>query len=348
MENFLIIGPAWVGDMIMSQSLYRLIKNTHPDARITVLSPGYTAPLLQAMPEVDEIISVDLPRKKFNFFKRMALGKSLRDKKFTHAIILPNSFKSALIPFFAKIPKRVGFVGEFRYGFLTHACRLDPKKWPRMIDRFCALFKSCNPCFDLEKLPYPHLQLNKKLDKKLDKNWQEEVLNKWNFDLKAPTLAICPGAEFGPAKQWPAKYFAELALKKMKEGWQVWIFGSKKDEVIGREIAGILDSNSSRNYLNFIGSTSLEEAMALLSYASMVVSNDSGLMHIASALGRPVIGIYGSTSPDFTPPLSESAKVMSLNLPCQPCFQRVCPLKGEKYMACLNQLTPEKIEQAFD
>ncbi len=344
MEKFLVIGPAWVGDMIMSQSLYRLIKSIYPDAYIAVLSPAYTSPLLQAMPEVDEIISADLPHKKLNFFKRISLGRMLRDKNFTQAIILPNSFKSALIPFFAKIPKRVGFVGECRYGLLTQAIRLDRHKYPRMIDRFCALFQP--PSFsdsvnslDLEKLPHPDLQIDQEI--------KAIVLKKFNLDLSLPILAICPGAEFGPAKQWPAKYFAELAIQKIQDGWQVWIFGSKKDAKIGQEISGVLDSNLSKNYLNFIGLTSLEEAMGLLSYSSMVVSNDSGLMHIAAALGRRVIGIYGSTSSGFTPPLSAYAKVVSLNLSCQPCFQRVCPLKGRSHMACLNDLTPQKIQELF-
>ena len=382
--KYLIIGPAWVGDMVMSQSLYKLLKNNNPAAKITVLAPSYTFPLLNAMPEVDEALPLNFPRRKLSFLKRRALGRSLRDKGFTEAIVLPNSFKSALVPYFANISKRTGFIGEFRYGLLNDWRKLEAKRYPKMIDRFCALGLPAGS--ELKDLPHPELILKKEWEKTVNEKWPTEPIVK-------PILALCPGAEFGPAKQWPAKHFAELAFLKIKAGWKVWLFGSKKDEKVGQEIMEEIErlklddqvferdsldlvsplagatgpkmksrdregaavivlptgpSNTELEVRSFIGSTSLEEAMVLLSRATAVVSNDSGLMHIASALQKPVMALYGSTSANFTPPLSQKAKVVTLNLSCQPCFQRVCPLKGEAHMACLNHLKPSFIEQELE
>jgi heptosyltransferase-2 len=342
--KYLIIGPAWVGDMVMSQSLYKLLKNNSPAAKITVLAPSYTLPLLNAMPEVDEALPLNFPRRKLSFLKRRALGRSLKDKGFTEAIVLPNSFKSALVPYFANISKRTGFIGEFRYGFLNDWRKLEAKRYPKMIDRFCALGLPAGS--EAKDLPHPELILKKEWEKTVNEKWPPEPIFK-------PILAICPGAEFGPAKQWPAKHFAELAFLKIKAGWKVWLFGSKKDEKVGQEIMEEIErlaeqGSAGLNVCSFIGSTSLEEAMVLLSRATAVVSNDSGLMHIASALQKPVVALYGSTSANFTPPLSQKAKVVTLNLSCQPCFQRVCPLKGEAHMACLNHLKPSFIEQELE
>ncbi len=336
MKKFLIVGPAWVGDMVMSQSLYRLLKSIHPGAWITVLAPAYTLPLLKAMPEVDEAIAADFPRKKLSFFRRFALGRSLSRKGFTDAIVLPNSWKSALVPFFARIPHRTGFIGECRYGLLNDIRPLRAKKWPRMIDRFGVLgFPKGNDALPLD-WPLPQLVLSS--------DTVANTLQKFNVNRDKPILALCPGAEFGPAKQWPARYFAELALKQAQEGWEVWIFGSKKDEKISAEIENILAAEKV-GARNFSGKTSLEEAMALLSMSNQVVSNDSGLMHIASALHRPVVAIYGSTSPGFTPPLFSGATIVKLDLPCQPCFKRVCPFKQDdpRHMSCLIELTPQKV-----
>ncbi len=338
MKKVLIIGPAWVGDMVMSQCLYRWMKSQNPQLWISVMAPSYTLPLLQAMPEVDEAIAVDFPRRKLSFFKRRALGRRFKDRQFDQAIVLPNSWKSALLPFFAKIPQRTGFVGEFRYGLLNDIRRLDPKKYPRMIDRFCALaFSNQAKNFPTE-WPLPHLVLLPEAC--------EKTLKKYEIIKDSKLLILCPGAEFGPAKQWPAEYFAEYASKKIREGWKVWILGSKKEEEISDRIINFLQEKQ-EEVVNFCGKTSLDEAMVLLLLADLVISNDSGLMHIASALERPLIALYGSTSPRFTPPLSSTAKVIQLNLFCQPCFKRVCPFEAEdpRHMACLRNLRPELLEQ---
>jgi heptosyltransferase-2 len=245
------------------------------------------------------------------------LGKSLRAKKYTQAIVLPNSFKSALIPFFAKIPKRTGWVGEMRYFILNDARRLDKKRYPLMIERFMALALAPN-----ESLPavYPIPALI---------NHQLTVSEK-------KILVLCPGAEFGPAKRWPENYYADVANQKLNEGWEVWILGSEKDKPVAEKIRELTQNRS----VNYAGKTKLEEAVDLLGMATAVVSNDSGLMHIAAALQKPLIAIYGPTSAGFTPPLNSDAKVLTLAIECQPCFQRECPLKHHR---CMLDLKPQQV-----
>lgn len=328
MNKILIIGPAWVGDMVMAQSLFKLLKQNDPDVIIDVLAPAWSQPLLARMPEVSKGMVMPIGHGQFELKKRFQIGKGLRDQEYTQAILLPNSFKSALIPFFAKIPKRTGWVGEFRYGVLNDVRKLDEKKFPLMIERFMAL--GIDSDMPLPKVyPLPELKISKETQITALKNHQLE------FPVK-PILAIAPGAEFGPAKRWPEQYYAEVANQKLNEGWDVWIFGSQKDIPVSETIMS-LTQNRCRN---FSGKTKLEEAVDLIALASAVVSNDSGLMHIAAALHKPLLAVYGPTSPGFTPPLNKEAKVLMLNptLPCQPCFKRECPLSHQQ---CMVDLKPE-------
>lgn len=331
MEKILVIGPAWVGDMVMSQSLYRLLKQNHPKAHLTVAAPGYCIPLLSAMPEVDEHLVLPFKHGEFSFFKRRKLGKSLRGKGYTHAYVLPNSWKSALIPHAAKIPERTGFKGEMRHILLNDCRTLDKEALPLMVQRFCALGIPKDAELSKELLK-PKLVVRGE--------WDAAVADKFKINLKKPALVLCPGAEFGPSKQWPAEYYAKLAQYKCDQGWQVWLMGSPKDKQVCELIAGKLKGDVT----NFAGETSLEEAMAIIAKGKAVVSNDSGLMHISAALNRPVLVVYGSTTPSFTPPLSENAGMVMLeDLACRPCFKRVCPLQGEANNKCMLSLTPESV-----
>lgn len=331
-NKILIVGPAWVGDMVMAQSLFKLIKQRQPDSMIDVLAPAWSLPLLARMPEVSDSIIMPLGHGQLDIRKRYEIGKSLRDKKYSQAILLPNSFKSALIPFFANIPVRTGWRGEMRYGVLNDIRRLDEKRYPLMIERFMAL--GLSPDAPLPKeYPIPELLISTET--------QDAALA--NHKLTRPTkpvLALCPGAEFGPAKRWPENYYADVANAKLDQGWDVWIFGSPKDHEVAEKIMQL----TQQRCVNLSGRTRLEEAVDLLALATTVVSNDSGLMHIAAALRKPLIAVYGPTSAAFTPPLNEGAKVISLSLDCQPCFQRTCPLKHHR---CMLELKPEKILDAM-
>ena len=335
-ENILVVGPAWVGDMVMAQSLFMCLKEQYPDCRISVLAPDWTRPLLERMPEVEKGISLQMGHGDLQLGKRRAFGKSLRGEQFTTAIVLPNSFKSALIPFHADIPKRIAWRGELRNLLLSDCRRLDKNAFPLMVQRFAALaYPASND--PPEQIPEPRLQS--------EPESVEGALAAFSLGLEQRILAICPGAEFGVAKQWPAEHFATTCKTKIDEGWQVWIFGSAKDSEIADEVLQMLSDEQRQNCVSLAGRTSLAQAIDLLSVAEAVISNDSGLMHIAAALDKPVVALYGSTSPDFTPPLSNKSKLLFTDIDCRPCFQRECPLEHKK---CLTELDPSRAVAAIE
>jgi heptosyltransferase-2 len=326
-NNILVVGPAWVGDMVMAQCLFKLLKEKDPSTRIEVLAPAWSLPLLQRMPEVASAMVMPFGHGELNLALRYRLGKSLRLKNYSQAIVLPNSFKSALPIWFARIPKRTGWRGEMRYFLLNDLRKLDKTRYPLMIERFMALGLETDAPLP-ETYPLPALTINRSL--------QIQAQEKYHLTTEKPILALCPGAEFGPAKRWPVAHFATLANTKINEGWQVWIFGSKNDFAVAEEIKHLTEGRA----LNLAGQTMLEEAIDLMELATAVVSNDSGLMHIAAALNKPLVVVYGPTSSSFTPPLQPHAKTLSLNLRCQPCFKRTCPLQHQD---CLMQLTPVQV-----
>jgi len=331
----LIVGPAWVGDMIMAQSLFKLMRRKKPDRDIDVLAPAATVPIVSRMPEVTAGIRFEPGHGELNWSYRQGLGVKLRERGYAQAIILPNSFKSALVPFFADIPVRTGFRGEFRYVLVNDMRMLSKRRLPRMVDRFVTLgVRNSEP---LPEIDFPALMVDRD---NLDNRCEELEVR-----LDRPVLGICPGAEFGDAKRWPERHYAALADYAVRRGMQVWIFGSSRDRGTGEEIHALVAADSRESCVDLTGKTSLLDAIDLLSVCNLVVSNDSGLMHVAAAVGRPVAVIYGSTSPEFTPPLSDRAEIISENLDCSPCFKRTCPL-GHKN--CLNQLSPARLESIVD
>ncbi|MDH3310196.1 MAG: lipopolysaccharide heptosyltransferase II [Gammaproteobacteria bacterium] len=330
-QRFLIVGPSWIGDMVLAQSLFRTIKQRHPDSQLDVLAPSWTHPLLARMPEVDEAVVAPFVHGRLDLSARLRLGRELRTRHYDHAMVLPNSLKSALVPFLARARVRTGYTGEFRYGLLNDARRLDRNKLPRTVDRFVAL--ALAPGEKLPEIPSPRLIAN--ADKARD------ALRRLNrVPPAAPVLGLCPGAEYGPAKRWPAEYFAAVAKSKLAEGWEVWLFGSDKD----RPETTIVQTLTQGRCFDLGGQTSLAEAIDLLSLTSAIVTNDSGLMHVAAALERPVVALYGSSDPRHTPPMTPKASVLSLGLSCSPCFERECPLG---HLNCLRQLKPERVLAAL-
>lgn len=315
----------------MAQTLFIELKKLHPNAVIDVLAPAWTRPLLERMPEVSEALSSDFGHGDVRLKDRKAQGVQLRSKGYDQAILLPNSLKSALVPFWAKIPKRTGWRGEMRYGLLNDLRVLDKQKYPLMIERFVALGLQKGATLP-DPLPKPKLVI--------DEDQQQEAMKKFALGKLRPVLALCPGAEFGPSKQWPAKHYAETAEYFIQQGGQVWIFGSANDVAVAEEIAEGVPGNLKEHCKVLAGQTSLAEAIDLLAAADQVVSNDSGLMHVAAAVDVPVVAVYGSTTWEFTPPLSEKAQVVSLKLECSPCFERDCPLG---HMNCMKQLSSQKV-----
>ena len=327
-ETILVVGPAWVGDMVMAQSLFKVLKQRNPAAQIDVLAPAWTEPLLARMPEVRDAIPIALGHGQLGLASRCKLGRSLRNRKYDRAIILPRSLKSAIVPFAAKARRRTGFLGEQRWLLLNDIRKLDKKTLPRTVDRFVAL--------GLDKdQPLPDSPLQPLLTTDLAN--AHKVLESIDHEMpETNILGICPGAEYGPAKRWPAAHFAEVARKKLEEGWEVWLFGSEKDQAITGEIMGL----TGHRCLDLSGKTELIEAVDLLALCSAVLTNDSGLMHVAAATGVPIVAVYGSSDPEHTPPLTDNAKIMYLALDCSPCFKRNCPLG---HTDCLNKISPDMV-----
>ena len=333
-ERILIVGPSWVGDMVMAQSLFKLLKSQDPECQISVLAPDWTRPLLARMPEVSDTLEMDLKHGELALGKRRRIGRQLRARKFDRAIVLPNSLKSALIPWHADIPRRTGWRGELRDLLLNDCRSLDKHRYPLMVQRFAALAFPAGVELPAT-LPDPQLVVH-----------ADDVgatVKEFGLTTGKPILALCPGAEFGDAKQWPSEHYAELANSLLDAGWQVWIFGSANDQLAAEAILADINTDRLGEVHNLAGATSLGQAIDLLSLARTVVSNDSGLMHIAAALERPIVALYGSTSPDFTPPLAEKVKLLATDISCRPCFKRVCPYGHRR---CLTQLLPERALEA--
>jgi heptosyltransferase-2 len=332
MHRILIIGPSWVGDTMLMQPMLARLRQRHSVCRIDVLAPPWTEGLLRAMPEVDDVIINPFPHGTLQLGSRYSLGKRLGANLYDQAIVLPNSLKSALVPFFANIKVRTGFVGEMRYGLINDARKLDKKTLPLMVERFAQLAEYAG--HEIPR-PLPNPKLN------VDTAQRDATLNKLNLGLSKPVAVFCPGAEYGPAKRWPIPYFAEIAQRLKKHGFAVWLVGSAKD----KEIADRIVALGNQDCRNLCGATDLNDAIALLSCADLVISNDSGLMHLAAALDKPMLALFGSSSPQFTPPLSAKAEVVKLDLKCSPCFKRECPLG---HFDCMMKLTPDMVWQKIE
>jgi len=327
-----VVAPSWVGDMVMAQSLFKALKQRHPEPGIDVLAPAWSRPLLERMPEVGDAIDMPLGHGRLGLKTRWRLGRGLRGRGYDQAILLPNSFKSALVPFWAGIPRRTGWVGELRYGLLNDIRKLDKSRLTMTVQRFVALaYPAKTP--SVPEIPPPSLEA--------DSTAAHQALAELGLVKRGPVLALCPGAEYGPAKRWPEESYAGLAAAMAEEGWDIWLFGSARDRPVCAGIARRLEGNCA----DLSGRTSLAQAVDLLSLADAVVSNDSGLMHVAAALDRPLVALYGSSDPGFTPPLNDRSRVVCLGLDCSPCFRRECP---QGHLRCLRDISVEQVRQALD
>jgi heptosyltransferase-2 len=331
-KRVLVVGPSWVGDMVMAQTLFIKLKEIDPSVMIDVLAPDWSRPLLERMPEVNRAVSMPIGHGQLSWGQRKKIAIELRSQKYADCYVLPNSFKSALIPWWANIPKRTGWRGEMRLIVLNDVRILDKQQYPLMIERFMALALPKKVALN-KPYPRPSLQVSKAS--------VAQAREKFNLCDDRPVLALCPGAEFGPAKRWPDAYYADIARKWLARGWQIWLFGSKNDFAVCEQI----NQAAGQQCANLAGKTTLAEAIDLLSQANAVVTNDSGLMHISAALGKPLVAIYGSSDPSFTPPLSDKVEVVRLGLSCSPCFKRECPLT---HLNCLNQLMPDRVQSALE
>jgi heptosyltransferase-2 len=326
-NRILIVAPSWIGDAILSHPLLVRLASRTPAPVIDVLAPPWVLPVYERMPEVADTIENPFGHGQLALGARYRLGRKLAKRGYSSAYVLPNSLKSALVPWFAGIPSRIGYKGEMRYGLLTDRRHLDKQALPLMVERFAWLAQPADTRLS-RPLVNPRIRV--------DAAQYAATLERLGLSMQAKVACFCPGAEYGPAKRWTTNHFASLAKQLADGGFTVWLLGSAADKPVGDEIVRASGGAAQ----NLCGTTSLDDAIDLLSAARLVVTNDSGLMHVAAALDRPTVAIYGSSSPAFTPPLSDLARVVKLDLACSPCFARTCPLK---HFDCMVKLGPEKV-----
>lgn len=337
-KKYLIISPSWLGDLIMSQSLYKMLKKQDPTCLIDIYAPGYTMPLLDRMPELNEKIVNPFDHGAFNLKARFLEGKKLRRGNYDSVFILPNSLKSALIGLFAKIKDRRGFKGESRY-FVINNMRSNKTDFPYMVERYVALAFDKNevktakdlPEFEYPKLNVMPLDLVKTKDLGLD------------FSRKALVLGC--GANYGPAKLWPVEYFAKVSDWWIEKGGMVIGIGSKKDIPTVQAIYSHISDKNKEYFIDIAGKTNITEALDIVGACSAAVCNDSGLMHTVAAVDIPQVCIFGSTSTNYTPPLSKKAICVESDEKCHPCFKRTCQFGT---YACLKQITPEIVIEKLE
>ena len=311
--------------MVMAQSVFKFLKHRDPERDLDVLAPEWSLPIVARMPEIREGIASETAHGEIGLAKRRRIAASLKPRGYDRAIVLPRSFKAALIPWLAGIPVRTGYRGETRFFLINDVRPFDRSVLDQTVKRFVALGLDAGESLPGE-LPDPVLDISSQN--------QARVLRELGLSGERPVIAMMPGAEYGPAKCWPHEYFSELADRLDAAGYAVWVLGSAKDAPAGDAIA------ASGKALNLCGKTSLEDVIDLLAFCEQAVSNDSGLMHIAAAVGIHVHGIYGSSSPKFTPPLTKSRDIHEMGLECSPCFERECPLG---HLRCLKDLQPDRV-----
>jgi heptosyltransferase-2 len=310
-QRILVVAPNWIGDALMAQPMLARLREKRPGAEVHLLAPEWVAPVARRMPEVDAVIPVPFRHGALQLGSRWKLGRTLKANAYAEAIVLPNSWKAALVPFFAGIPVRTGYVGEARYGLLNRLYR----KPDRAMRRHYARLAEVPDAADGEKLPEVRLRVDP----------ARAAATRERFAIRGRYAVLCPGAEYGPAKRWP--YFPELAKRI---GMPVVLLGSSKDAAAAAGIDGT----------NLVGSTTLDEAIDLIAGAELVVSNDSGLMHVAAALGRPLVALFGSSSPEKTPPAPGHSRIVWLKPECSPCFERECPLGHFK---CMREMSVDTV-----
>lgn len=328
--RILVAAPSWVGDLIMADTLFKILRQQAPRAPIDILAPGWALPVAGRMQEVDELIELPAGHGELALGARWRLARRLRARGYSHAYILPRSAKAALVPWLSHIPNRIGYRGEWRYGLINRMRRPDPSHG-RLVERYAAL--AYPPATDLPaQLPRPVLRS--------DPEQRHRALGALGLDTRAEPFILCPGAEYGPAKRWPAEHFATLAKRLREAGHAVWVVGSARERALAEVIA-----SAAPGTVNLAGRTTLEAAIDVMASARGVISNDSGLMHVAAALERPLVALYGSSTPAYTPPAAERVRIIYHALECSPCFARECPLG---HFRCLRGIAPAEVHAALE
>ena len=325
-ERILIVGPSWVGDAILSEPLIALLRQPYEEPVVDVLALPWCAPVYARMRGIRRVIESPFAHRRFDLAARRKLAKALKTEQYTRAIVLPNTWKSALVPWLARIPVRTGYVGEARWALLNDPRKLEKDVLPRLVNRYAALAGAPG-----KLLPAPSAPVLVP-----DTANRSAAVRALSLKTRRPVAVLCPGAEFGVSKRWPPHHFGELAGLFVRDGFRVWLVGSPNDKLASGAVVQSM-GEAARQVHDLCGRTDLGTAIDLLSLATLVVSNDSGLMHAAAAVGVPVVALFGSSSPEYTPPLSPLARIAKIDIACSPCFQRECPLGHFK---CMRDLKP--------
>ena len=324
----LVVAPSWVGDAILSEPLIARLAMTHGSSAIDVLAPAWCAPVYARMRGIRRIFDSMLRHGELGWSRRRALARTLSGEAYAQAIILPNSWKSALVPWLAGIPLRTGYTGEARFLIVNDRRPLHADALPRLVDRYSALATSNGTAHAAGApvlLP--------------DVANRDAAIGSLGLGVDRAIAILCPGAEFGSAKRWPAEHFARLARRFLADGLDVWMLGSPNDNTAAAAVLAAAGA-AKDSIRDLSGRTDLGTAIDLLSLATVVVSNDSGLMHAAAAVRAPMVALFGSSSPVYTPPLSEVATIARIDIACSPCFKRECPLGHFK---CMRELAPDSV-----
>ncbi|MES1950063.1 ADP-heptose--LPS heptosyltransferase II [Salinisphaera sp. S4-8] len=328
--RILIVGPSWIGDMVMAQSLFMLLRARLPDARIDVLAPSVTANLLERMPEVDHAVRMEIGHREIALGARRRTARELGARGYDQAIVLQRSAKAALVPWLAGINRRTGYLGEMRYGLINDVRTLDTSLYPRKVEHY-ALLGLAAEGDELGELDRPKLQI--------DSDRRTDLITQLGLDRTRPAIGFAPGAAYGGAKQWPATHFARLAAELDRRGIATWIFGSAADRTLAAELAAA----APRHGVNLCERTSLVDIADIASLTNAFVGNDTGVTHLAAAAAPRVLAIYGSTHPDYAPPLAPAEARFWLDLACAPCRERHCPLG---HNACMRDIPVHDVLRA--
>lgn len=353
-HSSLIVAPQWIGDAVMTEPL--LARLHARGERLSVGALPWVAPVYRAMPQVSEVIEFPFRHGGLQWRERQQLARSLAGR-FGRAYVLPNSIKSALLPLLAGIPMRIGYLGETRVGLLTHRLKNPPKTGPGSRPPMVAFYSALAGDDGERGRAGAHGGSAERPRLVLDNDAMRHALARHGLQPRA-YIALAPGAEFGPAKRWPTEHVTALVRDMTAgtaacPGTQAVLLGSPKEAELCAAIAAAAGTGGGvAGVLNLAGTTTLDEAMALIAGAAAVLSNDSGLMHVAAAFGVPQVAVFGSTSPHHTPPLNDRARVIWLKdepqwaalLECSPCFERDCPLGHQR---CLADIRPERVAAAL-
>ena len=327
-EGTLVVTPSWVGDVVMCQSLLMTLRAQAPDARIDVLAPEWARSLVERMPEIDSVLGLPVGHGQLRPLTQWRVAREVRGRRYERAIVTRRSFKAGLVPFLAGIPVRTGIRGEARYGLINDVRSVDGQSHPSAVVRLAVLGMAPGAQPRPDDVPWPALRT--------DAERATDLIASHGLMGEGRPIGLAPGAAFGPAKRWPQDRWESLARALTTRGHRVWIFGAQGEAAEGAAIARAGGAGA----VSLCGRTTLADVVDLMAQCEAVVSNDSGLMHVAAASGPRVVALFGSTSPVNTPPLLAGADVIWHRLECSPCYARTCPLG---HLQCLKGIEVEEI-----